>query len=536
MINSSKRRFTAREIRVQAAESNFLEPSPIHANNGDEDRYPNRIGSSTKGLKHDAAGEVDPAAYEALLKALATGDPADFAALASDGHLGCIDLTRRRRFVNPQSGYAFDLIGGDSYQFVIPPAPAFASAQEASEMVELYWMSLLRDVAFDQYGVNPVANAAASDLSTLSDFRGPKVAGAVTTDTLFRDDYPGCLTGPYISQFLLQPVNFGAHNLDTKINSNIPSVDFVTTFPEWLDNINGCAPTKTLTPDGPFYCRNGRDLSQYVHVDVLFQAYFVACLNLLGNSYPAAPGAAFYPLKSWNPYGRVLDASGTGRPLPTGFFGAVSEVGFGTFGAPAIATLVCEAATRALKAQWYQKWLVHRRLRPEEFGGHVEAQRLALGTYPFHNDLMITSTVLPAIAAAFGGTNLLPLAYPEGSPQHTSYGSGHATVAGACVTMLKAFFDDQTPIINPVVPDAGGMTLLPYAGPTLTVGGELNKIASNISQGRNIAGVHWRTDAGEANKLGEEVAISMLRDMREMYNEPFTGFAFTRFDGTAINI
>src|SRR3954463_1035095 len=109
MINSSKRRFTAREIRVLAAEGNFLEPSPIHANNGDEDRYPNRIGSSTKGLKHDAAGEVDPAAYEALLKALAIGDPADFAALASDGHLGCTDLARRRRFVNPQSGYAFDL-------------------------------------------------------------------------------------------------------------------------------------------------------------------------------------------------------------------------------------------------------------------------------------------------------------------------------------------------------------------------------------------------------------------------------------------
>jgi hypothetical protein len=34
---------------------------------------------------------------------------------------------------------------------------------------------------------------------------------------------------------------------------------------------------------------------------------------------------------------------------------------------------------------------------------------------------------------------LLPLAFPEGSPTHPAYGAGHATVAGACVTILKAF-------------------------------------------------------------------------------------------------
>jgi hypothetical protein len=44
-------------------------------------------------------------------------------------------------------------------------------------------------------------------------------------------------------------------------------------------------------------------------------------------------------------------------------------VGFGTFGGPHILALLTEVSTRALKAVWYQKWLVHRRLRPEEFGG-----------------------------------------------------------------------------------------------------------------------------------------------------------------------
>lgn len=114
-------------------------------------------------------------------------------------------------------------------------------------------------------------------------------------------------------------------------------------------------------------------------------------------------------------------------------------------------------------------------------------------------------------------------------------------MAGACVTMLKAFFDGSAIIKNPVVPDpTNPAALIPYVAPAgeppLTVEGELNKLASNISQGRNIAGVHWRTDATEANKLGEKITISMLGDMRGLYNEPFYGFSLTRFDGTTITV
>jgi hypothetical protein len=140
------------------------------------------------------------------------------------------------------------------------------------------------------------------------------------------------------------------------------------------------------------------------------------------------------------------------------------------------------------------------------------------------------------------GTNLLPMAFPEGSPNHTSYGSGHATVAGACVTMLKALFDDTQPVKNPVVPNPadGGQTLVPYVAPAveppLTVGGELNKVVSNVSQGRNMAGVHWRSDATASNLLGEAATISMLHDMKQTFNEPFAGFSFTKFDGTAITV
>ncbi|USK34250.1 hypothetical protein LIT25_02260 [Bacillus sp. F19] len=68
------------------------------------------------------------------------------------------------------------------------------------------------------------------------------------------------------------------------------------------------------------------------------------------------------------------------------------------------------------------------------------------------------------------------------------------------------------------------------------VGGELNKLASNIAHGRDTAGVHWRSDGVEGLKLGESGAIGILQSYQKTYNEKFKGFTFTRFDGTKITI
>ncbi len=519
----SQRANLAFQVRLDAAKEEKKVPIPDHPCNGDESLYPNFIGNYSKGLLHNSFGEVVPDAYNALLAAISSGKFEDFEALSTDGFLGCPDPDQQRRLVNPQAGYAFDLEGTDSHQLSMRAAPAFASAEEAGEMAELYWMALLRDVNFLDYATDPIAIAAADDLSNFSDFRGPKQGGIVTPETLFRDDYPGCTTGPYISQFLLKDCPFGAQRVDQRILTTT-AVDFMTDFESWLDVQNGCQPTISQTPGGLFFCRNGRDLSQYVHVDALYQAYFVACLILLANGIRLNIG---------NPYGQIPDP-GSGRPLPVDENGSIAQVGFGTFGGPHILALLTEVSSRALKAVWYQKWLVHRRLRPEEFGGRAEVMRLGLADYPINQELF-DSSVLNDILIRYG-TYLLPMAFPEGSPMHTSYGSGHSTVAGACVTILKAWFDESAVISDPVVPSSDGTTLVPYEGPPLTAGGELNKLASNISQGRNIAGVHWRTDATESNFLGEAVAISILRDQRATYNEPFDGFTFTKFDGTPITV
>ena len=78
--------------------------------------------------------------------------------------------------------------------------------------------------------------------------------------------------------------------------------------------------------------------------------------------------------------------------------------------------------------------------------------------------------------------------------------------------------------------------LVPYSGPPLTVGGELNKLGSNFAMGRNWMGIHWWSDAAAAMAIGEEVAIRLLRDERDALREAFDGFAFTRFDGSRVTV
>ena len=73
-------------------------------------------------------------------------------------------------------------------------------------------------------------------------------------------------------------------------------------------------------------------------------------------------------------------------------------------------------------------------------------------------------------------------------------------------------------------------------GASLTVGGERNNLASNIALGRDAAGVHYRSDRVEGIKVGEAIAISILRDTATLYNEVFPGFSFTKYDETPVTI
>ena len=495
---ASNRYMKAYKCRLEAAKMAQDRPLVFHITNGDDDRYPNKIASFTKALPHNQLGEVDQAAYASLAKARTTQNPDDFE---------LIQLGLGRKLTSPQAGLAMDLEGPDSHHVTMAAPPRFASAEEAGEMVELYWMALLRDVNFADWETSPLVAQATDELSRLSDFRGPRQSGKVTPQTLFRSNTPDDLNGPWISQFLLKDFYFGANLFSQRMRTVLAGSDRMTNYSDWLDVQNGAEPVGNPYDATPHYIRNLRDIAEWVHVDALYQAYLQGCLILLGQGTRLDPGLPLYNSKA--------------------------QAGFAQCGGPHILSYVTEVATRALKAVWYQKWFVHHRLRPEEFGGRVHNHMTRAANYPIHADVLNSK----AVQAVFSknGTYLLPQAFAEGSPTHSSYGSGHATVAGACVTILKAFFDETDIVRDPVVPNADGTALVPYEGPPLTVLGELNKVARNVAFARNGAGVHWRTDATGGMKLGEDVAIGIMQEHKLTYNDKVE-MTLTKFDGTKILI
>jgi hypothetical protein len=501
--NSRSRALRSFNNRVGAAQAELNVRVPGEVTNGDEQRFLNRIGNFSKGLVHNAIGEVDSASYGSLLRALSNGDPRLFEQIQIGGRVPLVD---------PQAGLAFDLEGVDSHQLAIGTPPSVASRDIADTAIENYWMALCRDVNFTQYGNEPLTAAAITELNSVPAFHGPK---PVTPQNLFRGFTAGDVLGPYVSQFLLLPFSYGAVPVTQLLTTYAPGVDYMTDQASWLAVQNGQGPFDSNQIDpNPQHARNGRGLSAYVHLDVLFEAYFNACLVLVDQGAPLDPN---------NPY-----------------LNSRTQAGFGTFGSPHLKALVAEVSQRALKAVWYMKWFVHRHLRPEAFGGLVHMTKTHQADYPLHPDILNSQAVGQVFAKH--GSYFLPHAFPEGCPQHPSYGQGHSTVAGACATIVKAWFDDTVPLTS--VPgitisqaSEDGFSLVPYGGADrdqLTIGGEMNKLAANIGIGRNHAAVHWRYDYADSLPLGEAVAIAMLRDMAHCWNESFEGFSFTRFDGTRI--
>ncbi|MGH9799315.1 MAG: vanadium-dependent haloperoxidase, partial [Blastocatellia bacterium] len=461
----------AMRLRQQAAQAQRKLPTLPQPNNGDEDSLPNRIGCYSKALPHDELGVVEPQAYQALLQAVTTCAHSDYEMIPLGGSV---------KLANPQAAMAFELEGSDPHQFALPAAPKFSSADQAAEMAEVYWQAVTRDVAFAEYDSNLLIKQAAEDLSKFSVFTGPKSGKRVIPATLFRGQTPGDLTGPYLSQFLWVDIPYGALKMQQRYRVPEAENDQLTDYDEWLRVQNGQAPSFGLSFDEtPRYLRNGRDLAEWVHRDFSYQGFLNAALILLGYGQPA--------IDPYNPY-----------------LASATQDGFSTFGAPYILDLVARVANAALKAAWYQKWQIHRRVRPEEFGGHVHNRMTEKAEYDIHAELL-NSPVLEIVYNQ-QESYLLPMAYAEGCPTHPAYPAGHATIAGACSTVLKAFFNENFVLPKPVMPGEVGLSIDPYHGVPLTVGGELNKLASNIALGRDTAGVHWRSDGIEGLKLGEAVA------------------------------
>ncbi|MBP0616408.1 hypothetical protein [Jiella mangrovi] len=449
---------------------------------------------------------------------------------------------------------------------------------------------------------------------------------ALDTKNLFRGSAPGAKDGPFVSQFLLignkgraaptpgttdsriannpAPVCvmkvgadgkcdyghaeiedgyilWGVQTINQRLSVHEEGLNYLGDWASWLDAQNGAdfrELDKYWQNGKPRFITTLRDLATYVHFDALYQAYLNAYLLLTG-------------------FKADLDVG-----LPSGGFHP-TRGSFATFGPPHFQTLLTEVSSRALKAARRQKFQWQLRARPEYLAAMLSlsastkasdlgsAQEDAKKTYDALDKagifgLKIDSKLPGWLKLPNGVTppsgpdvqKLLPQAFPEGSPMHPSYAAGHATVAGACVTILKAVFQtyadprkgNQTdPLASGYVPpdfhDArwwkDKLTLDKigakekqlqsiYRPPSdaktdklhatkidkdnnLTLIGELNKLAANISIARNIAGVHYYIDYYASLRLGERVAVGILEEQLLTYPEPVS-MRFESFDGDRI--
>jgi hypothetical protein len=487
--------------RFNTATNQALLAPSAHPVNGDLG-LADQCGTYTKGIKQASPGKVDLAAYSKFTAAIASGQFSDFELIP-------FASGATQKLNGPMGSYAKAFLGADSSLFgaaSVPAPPAVASKPYATELIELYWCSLLRDVAFSDYATNPTAQAAADELSSLPGYAGPTAGGKVTPELLFRGKFKGETTGPYISQFLITPTNFGALAFNQKYVTYRPRVDYMTDQDSWYRVQQGIVTGFTNEPDSvPRLLHNGRGLAAYTHVDELYQAYFTAYLVLSSLKVPANPGS---------PYSS-----------------AVKQKGFGTFGGPDFAAVLAQVAKCALNAVWYQKWVIHLRHRPEAGAGVVHLINGGAHFDATPDASVFNSKALAASHAKYG-SYLLSQPFPEGSPTHPAYPTGHGSVGGACITLLKFFFDGSAPLNDPQMPNYSGTALVPWTG-QLTVNGELHKLAHNITFGHGLhGGIHWRSDSDASIQLGEAVAISFLHDLVCTYAEPFN-VTITKLDGSA---
>ena len=589
--------------RLSAAEKARERVHPEHKANGDEQKYSGAhfAMSFTKGLAHDPkTGLVhNPQHFMAFRNAINDGYIDAFNTRVPVPPFGEEPTYKRRQWEAPTAGVVYDLEGPDAQAVTMAPAPELGSDELAFEMAEVYELALLRDEpfhAFDPDGGSAQLTQARDRLNgyayAQSGFpnrpRKTDEDGLLDRDNIFRGSSPGVEFGPYVSQFLLIGnhvdnfaniddgyIVYGAQRIDQRVPAAECGDDYMKTWDDWLRVQNGenvlpsGDPGQQFSPGDTRFIQTPRDLATYVHFDALYQAYLNACLILLHMNAPRDQGFAHlsggrnsFPSAIRN-VAQQVDAHGNPIP-PEGY--QPNAGGFALYGGPHILSLVTEVATRALKAARYQKFNLHLRLRPEALAARLSETRNPDLKFPSLNGQFgemrasIQGTV-DAINACNGNNDaLLPMAFAEGSPMHPSYAAGHATVAGACVTVLKAYFDtgavfvtdaarssantgfrhathEDSPIAFEAHDSGASLREVPYQlTAPLTLEGELNKLAANISIGRNMAGVHYFSDYYDSLRMGEAIAIGMLEEQALCYpTDPFV-LSVQTFDGETVHI
>ncbi|UGY10192.1 phosphatase PAP2 family protein [Phyllobacterium pellucidum] len=385
--------------------------------------------------------------------------------------------------------YATDLVK----RMAAPPMEG--SSGLAGEMLELYWCAALRDIEFDKLDFGENGLAALSELKGL----GLYARGSYACDRLFGSPWWNG-EGSFVSAFLLANIPRWPVRVQQSYPSFRTGEDFGSTRGEWERMQSGeVFPTKLNELTGePDVVRTGRRLATLVYQDYPTQIFDNTAIQLNQIRF------------------RVFRSRGT-----WGFQKRYTPFNFG--GLPDLMCHVATACKIALDACWLAKWGMFFYPRPEEIAeGIVSASPGS--SYEALEQLIVRSTLFRKA----GAVPFLSQAYPDGAPVHPSYPAGHAVIAGAAVTVMKAYIRPNAELPSGFVDWKRVGIDEPMNG--LQVVAELDKLAWNVGVGRCFAGVHFRSDIVAGLELGEAIALSYFAECKKSF-PALVAFTIQKFNG-----
>jgi len=454
----------------------------------------------------------------------------------------------------------------------VPRFAPVGSSTFAYDLAEAYAMAHLRDVPLDALGTSGTASYAEAE-RVLGDFLRRFAAAplGLRPETLFRCPdtlfAPECRAGPYVSQLLFADVFDGYSLRDRRFLYERDTAN-LTVRARLLDVHRGFETTRAIARDGngqaeARYVHSGRVLGSIVHGEPPFKHYYDAAL------------ASVALLGPWIEEVGTPAVDGVRHPAV-----AAST----TAGQDDLLTSVAEVTLRALRQSYAYKWLSHRKMRPDQAAMRLDTFRRAdaLGAPAraardatalaatlvdqFFGDSTVKAAFMEELAdanaARAGERNYLLASLYEG-PGHPSSTHGHAVVAGAATTVLKAMLTTTHPTtdaplhfgttgaealgrfvnVRTATTDGASVTsadLSEETRRTMTLEGELDKLAHNLGAGRNWAGVHFRTELEYSLALGEAVGVAYLRDKvceyRVARTNSFAGWNLRLFNGTRLRL
>jgi len=395
--------------------------------------YDKFINLYSKGLLHDKNGYVNVNEMYNFLMRLERRD---------------IDSLSEYKFDKISLSLSDDIIGNYNNTYRYSSLPSLNDHQLIMDMIQLYCMSLCRDIPFKDYISDSLIKKCVFSKST-------------NVGNIFRGPIGSCIQGCYISQFLYVDINTGFFVQKQLYDTFVR--DYMKTSEESIAVQNGNFSNESIQSKKR-YIITGRDIAHYVHSEDHYQTGYNTSLILFDLKVPLN-----YP-----------------------------------FDKNTIHSFIFQIINKALMVSSYHKWN-SLFLRPEAYSIQI------------NNSICKEILMNPVMKKlkSINGNYLLTQVYPEASPLSPSTPSNAATVIGASVTVLKFFFDNNYEL-NVYEPDNDGQNLIDTKKKTC-VGDELNKLAFNISFGRNWAGVNYIMDSIRGLKLGETIAISCLKDIIKYY-------------------